>query len=121
MTPATIPARAAKRLWDAREAAEAAQRFTAGLTDQAFNENDLVQSAVERQFEILGEALNAARREFPESVSLVPGLPRWVGLRNLLAHRYDDIRSDALMRIVRIDLPPLISALTAALANAERP
>jgi uncharacterized protein with HEPN domain len=43
--------------WDAVKAAEAAQRFTLGKTYEAFVEDDLVRSAVERQLEIVGEAL----------------------------------------------------------------
>ena len=45
-------------LWDVREAGLAIQSFTAGFDAAAYSTNELVQSAVERKFEIIGEALN---------------------------------------------------------------
>lgn len=45
-------------LWDVREAALAIQSFTAGLDANAYVNNELVQAAVERKFEVIGEALN---------------------------------------------------------------
>ncbi len=45
-------------LWDVREAALAIQSFTAGMDAAAYAANDMVQSAAERKFEIVGEALN---------------------------------------------------------------
>ena len=45
-------------LWDVREAALAIQKFTTGLDVFAYENNQLVQAAVERKFEVIGEALN---------------------------------------------------------------
>jgi uncharacterized protein with HEPN domain len=45
-------------LWDALKAADAVQTFLGGKSYEAFVEDDLVQSAVERQLEIIGEALS---------------------------------------------------------------
>jgi uncharacterized protein with HEPN domain len=45
-------------LWDAREAAGATLEFVAGKTFEDYAGNRLLRSAVERQFEIIGEALN---------------------------------------------------------------
>ena len=49
---------ALKRLHDALEAIEAIQRFIENCTLDHYLENELIQSAVERKFEIIGEALN---------------------------------------------------------------
>ncbi len=43
-------------LWDALRAAESVQAFVRGKTFEAFIEDDLVRSAVERQLQIIGEA-----------------------------------------------------------------
>lgn len=48
-------------LWDVREAAQAIQSFTAGLDVKGYVSNELVQAAVERKFEVIGEALNQLR------------------------------------------------------------
>lgn len=44
-------------LWDIQQAADAIMRFLDGLDATTFAENELVYSAVERKFEIIGEAL----------------------------------------------------------------
>jgi uncharacterized protein with HEPN domain len=45
-------------LWDARAAADAIAAFVAGRTFEHYKSDLLLRSAVERQFEIVGEALN---------------------------------------------------------------
>jgi uncharacterized protein with HEPN domain len=45
-------------LWDVREAALAIQAFTAEMDLTAYEANAMAQAAVERKFEIIGEALN---------------------------------------------------------------
>jgi predicted nucleotidyltransferase len=48
-------------LWDVREAALSIQTFTTGLDVTAYQNNELVQAAVERKFEVIGEALSQQR------------------------------------------------------------
>lgn len=45
-------------LWDVREAALAIQTFTAGMDVTSFESDAMAQAAVERKFEVIGEALN---------------------------------------------------------------
>ena len=45
-------------LWDVREAAAAIESFTQGMDAAAYGANAMAQAAVERKFEIIGEALN---------------------------------------------------------------
>ncbi len=49
-------------LWDVRDAAGRIRSFVTGIDRGAFLTNALVQSAVERQFEIIGEALRQLSR-----------------------------------------------------------
>ncbi len=49
---------ARKLLWDAQQAAERIARFTAGKHIDDYKSDEFLRSAVERQFEIIGEALN---------------------------------------------------------------
>jgi uncharacterized protein with HEPN domain len=49
-------------LWDVREAADDITQFTAGLDADGYERNKLVRAAVERKFEIIGEALNLLSR-----------------------------------------------------------
>ncbi|WP_228060619.1 MULTISPECIES: DUF86 domain-containing protein [unclassified Coleofasciculus] len=82
--------REAGYLWDMLQAARRLQEFTTGLSYEDYLNSILLQSAVERQLEILGEAArrmsDAFRQEHPEIT--------WssiIGQRNVIAHQYDDI------------------------------
>ena len=52
-----MPRESAKYLHDILQAVEKILAFTAGVDFQRYSSDDLLQSAVERQFEIAGEAL----------------------------------------------------------------
>lgn len=52
---------ARKLLWDARHAAERVARFTLGKSFADYQADEFLRSAVERQLEIIGEALNQLR------------------------------------------------------------
>lgn len=45
-------------LWDEREAARATLVFTKDMDEKAYASHELVQAAVERKFEVIGESLN---------------------------------------------------------------
>jgi len=75
-------------LWDVQQAAEAITQFTAGLDVAGYRSNPLIRSAVERQFEIIGEALNRLSKETPDLANRVPNLGKIIGFRNVLIHGY---------------------------------
>jgi uncharacterized protein with HEPN domain len=90
--------RDAAALWDMLRAARAIVQFVGLMSLDAFRANLLVRRAVERELEILGEA---ARRVSGETKAQAAGIP-WqqiVGLRNLLAHRYDEIDDERIWRL----------------------
>lgn len=62
-------------------------------------------SAVERQLEILGEALNKYSREAPESP--LSDVPRIVSFRNRLDHNYDQVDDTITWAILKKHLPNL--------------
>ena len=53
-------------LWDIQEAADAIARFAAGMDFSGYAENEVVRAAVERKFEIIGEALNQLAKRDPD-------------------------------------------------------
>lgn len=75
-----------KRLLDALNACHAIQSFVAGRTFADYEKNLMLRSAVERQFEIIGEALNLAETLSPELSERIPDLRRIVGMRNRIIH-----------------------------------
>jgi uncharacterized protein with HEPN domain len=50
-------------LWDARESADSIIKFVSGKTRQDYLAEPMLRAAVERHFEILGEALNRLRQD----------------------------------------------------------
>lgn len=68
-------------LWDALRAAESVQAFVRGKTFEAFIEDDLVRSAVERQLQIIGEALSQFAKVDPQIASNVAELRRIIAFR----------------------------------------
>ena len=70
-------------LWDALKAADAVQTFLRGKTYEACVEDDLVRSAVERQLEIIGEALSPLAKVDPQMASNVAELRRVMAFRNI--------------------------------------
>ncbi len=73
-------------LWDVQQAATAVDQFIADLDAAGYEENALVRAAVERQFEIIGEALNQLSKFAPDIARRVSDLRQIVGFRNILIH-----------------------------------
>jgi uncharacterized protein with HEPN domain len=106
--------KAARRLEDIVENAQAAMRYTAGMDEVAFEANRLVYDAVERCLERISEAAAKLGELAP---ALIPDQP-WRDMRalgNRLRHEYDDISQDRLWDIVQNDLPSLSVACEDAL------
>ena len=78
-------------LWDVRESALAIQAFTQGMDAAGYAANAMVQAAVERKFEVAGEACVRLRDRFPEICAKLDDAPRLVGLRIRVIHGYDDV------------------------------
>lgn len=97
-------------LLDILIAARKVQKFTEGVTWDNFRESDLLQNAVMRSLEVIGEA---ARCVSDETKGQHPEIP-WrelVGLRNRLIHEYFRIDVAKVWDAVQNDLPSLILAV----------
>ncbi|NET46779.1 DUF86 domain-containing protein [Okeania sp. SIO2B3] len=97
-------------VWDMVQAIRRIQEFTTGLTYNEYLQSVLIQSAVERQFEILGEAARRISLEFQQLHSQI----NWrslIGLRNIIAHRYDQVRPEILWGVITSNIPSLLEQL----------
>ena len=106
-----------KYLWDAREAADAIFAFTRDKTFEDFTRDLLLRSAVERQFEIVGEALSQLARANPEMAERIRGLRRIVAFRNILVHGYATIDRQRVWNVIADDLPKLRADLARLLGE----
>ena len=78
-------------LTDIDQAGADIEIFTDGMDSAAFAADARKQAAVERKFEIIGEAVNCLHKDHPELARRIPEMRRIVDFRNFLAHGYDDV------------------------------
>jgi len=94
-------------LTDMLEAARLALSFIKDIDKNAFDNNLMVQSAVIRQIEIMGEAAKRLSAGFRESTPHIP----WrniAGMRDLLIHAYDHVDIDEVWNALSISIPELL-------------
>jgi uncharacterized protein with HEPN domain len=108
-------------LWDVRSAADKIANFVRGKTVEEFTQDELLHSAVERQLEIIGEALSQLTKAAPDMAGRIEDLPRIVGLRNILIHGYAIVKRDLIWRAVRENLPGLRAAVDRLLESSDTP
>jgi uncharacterized protein with HEPN domain len=93
------------------EAISKIESFVNGLTKFDFDRNVLIQDAVIRNFEIIGEATKKISKQF---IQEHPGIP-WqdmAGMRDKLIHDYLDVDLDVIWRTIESDLPLLKEMLS---------
>lgn len=108
-------------LWDIQKAADAIVTFIAGLDGQTFAESELVHSAVERKFEIIGEALGQLAKLDPGLARRIPDVRGIIAFRNILIHGYATVELDRVWQTVELSLPGLRAAVALLLDELGPP
>lgn len=113
--------RVAKRLHDALTAAQRIARYTHGRTFDDYERDDYFRSAVERQFEVLSEALKIAISASAESDILesIPEASKIIGMRNHIAHSYDVLDDEIIWQAAIIHIPKLAEQLEQLLEGSQ--
>jgi uncharacterized protein with HEPN domain len=106
-------------LFDAHRACQVIRQFTSGMTLQDYVSDLKTRSAVERQFEIVGEALSQMLKLFPEMQQEFPEVPRVIAFRNYLIHGYASVSNEVVWGILEKDLPALAARVAQLLGVAE--
>ncbi|MRR51498.1 MAG: DUF86 domain-containing protein [Rhodocyclaceae bacterium] len=104
-------------LEDVRQAADAIASFVADKTLPDYQADLMLRSAVERQFEIIGEAVNQLTRCNPELAARIPEGRRIVDFRNVLAHGYAVIDDAVVWQAVQQNLPSLRRSVESLLTS----
>ena len=72
-----------------------------------YQKNSLLKRAIERNLEIIGEAINRILKEDPSTP--IENAKRIIGLRNQIIHGYDSISDENIWGIITVYLPKLKS------------
>lgn len=91
------------------EAIDRIERYAGDMDEQAFLNDHLVQDAVVRNLEVIGEASNNITKRFPEFVAGHPELPLASAyqMRNAVAHGYFKVDFAVVWKTIRRELPAL--------------
>ena len=103
-------------LWDMRKYALEITSFMDGVVHTKFVENKMIRYAVEHLLLVVGEAANHVSKEFQEKHSEI----EWaqiIGLRNILAHEYGEVKVDKIYLAATKSIPVLLDKLNPLLAE----
>lgn len=97
-------------LLDMLLAARKIRDFTLGFTAERFEADEVMQHAIMRLIQIIGEAARKISTEFKEAHPEIP----WsgiIGMRNRLIHEYFRVIPEKVWEAVEKDIPVLISLI----------
>ena len=94
-----------KYLYDIAGAAAAAMQFVEGKAYGDYTANAMLRSAVERQLEIVGEALAQLARTDPATAAQISEYQRIIAFRNILIHGYAEIDHRIVWNVLEAKLP----------------
>lgn len=97
---------------DIRHEIAGIKKFTRGMGWKEFEKDELVQRAVERSIEIIGEASRCLSEKFRLAHSELPW-KEMIGMRNLISHSYGDVDYAQVWAVVEKDIPALEEKLKA--------
>jgi uncharacterized protein with HEPN domain len=107
----------AKLLEDIRVVATDAIEMAAGRSYEDYRSDKQLRYAVERCFEIAGEALTQLNKIDPATAQRITDWRAIIGFRNVLIHGYAVVRHDKTWDIVTGELPTLLREVTALLST----
>ena len=101
------------------EAIKRIQRYVTDIDEVSFLENELIQDAVIRNLEIIGEASRNIGRHYPEYAEQHENVPFSIAyeMRNALAHGYFKVDQEMVWKTIERDLPELEVMIEALLKN----
>ena len=108
-----------KLLLDVREAGESILQHTTGKDLADYTADRFFRRAVEREFEIIGEALNRLDGIDPATAASISELRRIVDFRNRIIHGYDTIDDEVVWGVIEKHLPILAREVAELLSKAE--
>jgi len=94
-----------ERLLDIQEAIERIEKYAA-RGQEAFEQDELIQTWIVHHLQIIGEASRAIASALRDQYPAVPWT-KIIGMRNILVHDYFGIDTDVVWSVVENDIEPL--------------
>jgi uncharacterized protein with HEPN domain len=104
------------------EAIDRIEQYVGDMDEILFLDNKLVQDAVIRNLEIIGEASNSLEKRYPSFVHDHPELPLSSAyqMRNAVAHGYFKIDFEIVWKTIHGELPTLHKQIRGILATIDK-
>jgi len=112
--------RSSKLLFDVLESGRTIRDWCVGRSFVDYEKDRQFRRAVEREFEIIGEALNRLERHDPEITVRVTEIPRIVGFRNRIIHGYDTVDDAMVWGVINSHLPRLMEEVNRELGASDQ-
>jgi len=106
-----------KFLYDIKLAIDDIESYfeTETRTFDNYTKNSLLKRAIERNLEIIGEAINRLLKDDPSFP--IENAKKIIGLRNQIIHGYDSVSDENIWGIIMIHLPKLKSEINSMINN----
>ena len=96
-----------KYLYDMQHAAALLREFTSNKTFADYERDAMLRAAVEREFEVIGEAMKQLAMVDEGVAASIQGYQRIIAFRNVLIHGYADVDDRLVWDVVETSLPTL--------------
>lgn len=116
-----MPPETPKWLDDIRDAATYIASATAGKTVDSLATDRTLRQAIERNFEIIGEAMSRISRCDPATIERLTDHRRIIAFRNILIHGYDSIDVEIVWDVIQYGLPKLLAEVQQLLGESLPP
>jgi len=108
---------ARKYLLDIQLASDRIERFCGGKRFEQYLQDEMLRSAVERQFGIIGEALSRLAKDDREVAAAIPGHGTIIAFRNILIHGYATVDDRIVWGVIENHLAQLSKSVRELLAT----
>ena len=109
--------RSRKLLEDVRDAAAFVRQITADRTLRQYSADRMLRQAVERNFEIIGEALKRLAAGDPAMAARIGDYQQVIAFRNILIHGYDLVDHAVVWSVIETQLPALVDDVSSLLRD----
>lgn len=108
-----------KYLYDILGSCEFLAEFTVGRTVEDYRRDRGFRSAVERELQIIGEAVLQLERVAPQVTARIPEHRNIIGFRHVLVHGYDSLQPATVWNVIEVKLASLAREVSGLLDELE--